>query len=233
MRRPKRLRSGTRREDFVRLAAVAGKIARSPSARELRDRRGAPAWVVEEQEETPVLLKVAATFSGDVGGFADAAEDKFSAGGNRGLDGAGGGDEISVQTPGPWRSALHLRYGNSGARGRGRISEQMAIYDLNRGDGAAERTAGRAAFNPFHPFPMSQYSKSLSALALLAFASASAGCGPGESLTLGAEARDDSAYREGEQLGEQGRPQEALGEFPPRDCPPGRVRRPNPASLRG
>jgi len=59
---------------------------------------------------------------------------------------------------------------------------------------------------------MSQYLKFLSALALLAFALAGAGCGPGESLTLGAEA-DDSAYREGKQLEKQGRPQEALANF--------------------
>jgi tetratricopeptide (TPR) repeat protein len=59
---------------------------------------------------------------------------------------------------------------------------------------------------------MSQLSRFLSALALLAFALAVAGCGPGESLTLGAEV-DDSAYREGKQLEKQGRPQEALSNF--------------------
>ena len=59
---------------------------------------------------------------------------------------------------------------------------------------------------------MSQFLKILSVLALLAFALAGAGCGPGESLTLGAES-DDSSYREGKQLEKQGRPQEALSNF--------------------
>jgi tetratricopeptide (TPR) repeat protein len=59
---------------------------------------------------------------------------------------------------------------------------------------------------------MSQHLKFLSALALLAFALAGAGCGPGESLTLGAEA-DDPSYREGQQLEKQGRPQEALSNY--------------------
>ena len=59
---------------------------------------------------------------------------------------------------------------------------------------------------------MSQFLKILSALALLAFALVGAGCGPGESLTLGAES-DDSSYREGKQLVKQGRPQEALSIF--------------------
>lgn len=56
---------------------------------------------------------------------------------------------------------------------------------------------------------MSKYLKFLTALALLAFALAGAGCGPGESIGLGAET-DDSGYREGQQLVKQGRPQEAL-----------------------
>ncbi len=56
---------------------------------------------------------------------------------------------------------------------------------------------------------MSKYLKFLTALALLAFALAGAGCGPGESVSFGAEA-DDSGYREGQQLVKQGRPQEAL-----------------------
>ncbi len=56
---------------------------------------------------------------------------------------------------------------------------------------------------------MSKYLKFLTALVLLAFALAGAGCGPGESIGLGAET-DDSGYREGQQLVKQGRPQEAL-----------------------
>lgn len=56
---------------------------------------------------------------------------------------------------------------------------------------------------------MSKYLKFLTALVLLAFALVGAGCGPGESVDLGAEA-DDSGFREGQQLVKQGRPQEAL-----------------------
>jgi nucleoid-associated protein YgaU len=59
---------------------------------------------------------------------------------------------------------------------------------------------------------MSKFYKTLSALIVLAFGLAGAGCGPGESLGLSAET-DDAAYREGQQLVKQGRPQEALSTF--------------------
>ena len=59
---------------------------------------------------------------------------------------------------------------------------------------------------------MSKFFKTLSALIVLAFGLAGAGCGPGESLGLSAET-DDAAYREGQQLVKQGRPQEALSTF--------------------
>ena len=59
---------------------------------------------------------------------------------------------------------------------------------------------------------MFKFFKILSALTVLAFGLAGAGCGPGESLGLSAET-DDAAYREGQQLVKQGRPQEALSTF--------------------
>jgi hypothetical protein len=59
---------------------------------------------------------------------------------------------------------------------------------------------------------MSKSFKILCALMVLAFGLAGAGCGPGESLGLSAET-DDAAYREGQQLVKQGRPQEALSTF--------------------
>jgi len=59
---------------------------------------------------------------------------------------------------------------------------------------------------------MSKLFKILSAFIVLAFALVGAGCGPGESLGLSAET-DDAAYREGQQLVKQGRPQEALATF--------------------
>ncbi len=59
---------------------------------------------------------------------------------------------------------------------------------------------------------MFKFFKNLSALTVLAFGLAGAGCGPGESLGLSAET-DDAAYREGQQLVKQGRPQEALSTF--------------------
>lgn len=59
---------------------------------------------------------------------------------------------------------------------------------------------------------MSKFFKILSALMVLAFGLAGAGCGPGESLGLSPET-DDAAYREGQQLVKQGRPQEALSTF--------------------
>ncbi len=59
---------------------------------------------------------------------------------------------------------------------------------------------------------MFKFLKILSALTVLAFGLVGAGCGPGESLGLSAET-DDAAYREGQQLVKQGRPQEALSTF--------------------
>ncbi len=59
---------------------------------------------------------------------------------------------------------------------------------------------------------MFKFFKILSALTVLAFGLAGAGCGSGESLGLSAET-DDAAYREGQQLVKQGRPQEALSTF--------------------
>ena len=59
---------------------------------------------------------------------------------------------------------------------------------------------------------MFKFFKILSALTVLAFGLVGAGCGPGESLGLSAET-DDAAYREGQQLVKQGRPQEALSTF--------------------
>ena len=59
---------------------------------------------------------------------------------------------------------------------------------------------------------MFKFFKIFSALTVLAFGLAGAGCGPGESLGLSAET-DDAAYREGQQLVKQGRPQEALSTF--------------------
>ncbi len=59
---------------------------------------------------------------------------------------------------------------------------------------------------------MSKFFKILSALMVLAFGLAGVSCGPGESLGLSAET-DDAAYREGQQLVKQGRPQEALSTF--------------------
>jgi nucleoid-associated protein YgaU len=59
---------------------------------------------------------------------------------------------------------------------------------------------------------MSKFLKILSAIMVLAFGLVGAGCGPGESLGLSAET-DDAAYREGQQLVKQGRPQEALSTF--------------------
>ena len=59
---------------------------------------------------------------------------------------------------------------------------------------------------------MSKFFKILSALIVLAFGLAGVGCGPGESLGLSPET-DDAAYREGQQLVKQGRPQEALSTF--------------------
>ena len=59
---------------------------------------------------------------------------------------------------------------------------------------------------------MLKFLKILSALTVLAFGLVGAGCGPGESLGLSAET-DDAAYREGQQLVKQGRPQEALSTF--------------------
>jgi nucleoid-associated protein YgaU len=59
---------------------------------------------------------------------------------------------------------------------------------------------------------MFKFFKILSALTVLAFGLAGVGCGSGESLGLSAET-DDAAYREGQQLVKQGRPQEALSTF--------------------
>ena len=59
---------------------------------------------------------------------------------------------------------------------------------------------------------MFKFFKILSALTVLAFGLAGLGCGSGESLGLSAET-DDAAYREGQQLVKQGRPQEALSTF--------------------
>ena len=59
---------------------------------------------------------------------------------------------------------------------------------------------------------MFKFLKILSALTVLAFGLAGVGCGSGESLGLSAET-DDAAYREGQQLVKQGRPQEALSTF--------------------
>jgi len=59
---------------------------------------------------------------------------------------------------------------------------------------------------------MSKFFKIFSALMVLAFGLAGASCGPGESLGLSAET-DEAAYREGQQLVKQGRPQEALATF--------------------
>lgn len=59
---------------------------------------------------------------------------------------------------------------------------------------------------------MFKFFKILSALTVLALGLAGVGCGSGESLGLSAET-DDAAYREGQQLVKQGRPQEALSTF--------------------
>jgi tetratricopeptide (TPR) repeat protein len=59
---------------------------------------------------------------------------------------------------------------------------------------------------------MSKFFKICAACGLLAFALAGAGCGPGDTSVLTAEV-DDAAYREGQQLVKQGRPQEALANY--------------------
>jgi tetratricopeptide (TPR) repeat protein len=59
---------------------------------------------------------------------------------------------------------------------------------------------------------MSWFFKIFAAGGLLVFALAGAGCGPGETSVLTAEV-DDAAYREGQQLVKQGRPQEALANY--------------------
>lgn len=59
---------------------------------------------------------------------------------------------------------------------------------------------------------MSKFLKILAAGGILAFALAGAGCGPGETSVLTAEV-DDPAYREGQQLERQGKPQEALANY--------------------
>lgn len=59
---------------------------------------------------------------------------------------------------------------------------------------------------------MPKFPKFLTVLMLLAFALAGVGCGPRESVALGAET-DDSGYREGQQLVKQGRPSEALAAY--------------------